>query len=1259
MTDRAAVTIPLLLLVMLLGGAALHAQPLPATEKADILLNTARQAYNDGNYAFAAERFREYLKLAYSRADAASARYGLALCLIEGAEKDYRGAVELLTVASAVKDLPERPYVLYQLGAAYRGMGDQAAALPATRPVDEARNKERADAWFRYAAINFGLAVEAFGVNPPAIDPQVNQLPTQIEWANRARCDQAEMQLRIGRAKEAQAAVETLATDKALARSRYRQLGQYYHGYAAFTLKDFNAAGRSLGQLAPFDQADFGDHAHYLLARSHHLNGERAEAQAAYDALIATYDKRRAAATAALADPSLKDKPRERAKFEAILKAAPEFLGRALYYSGALLADQGNHAEALPRFTACHELFTGTPLGAEAQLRLGMTRVELKKYPEAVATLTPLKDHAQLADEALRYLGKAQLGIAEAAKAQERADALTAAIANLTAAAEKAKGLQQSDPEARLRRAQALLDLGDALVLAKRPADAVAAYAPVTQSTVPEMAEQASYRHAVAQQLAGNYGLCDEACQRFLTNYPASTLAGEVQARFAENAMLAAAKAKAPEDARRLYAEALRRLNKLLASPPSESAARLARLGIANAHYQRGEYAEALKVIAQVPETDRTGDLLMLSYLEADCVLRTLPPEADDALSTARAIDAVERAMGLLNGYTAAVEGKPESVEALIKLGHCYQRLAALLIDPTAKRQNLALGRRVYRQALALAPEHPVLVLELGKMSARIGDPKGAFAELSKFQNAPLKDSPLAPIALIHLGDVMRLSQRSEAAVELLSKLRTDHEAAMLKDPSRAEYVPVLQYALALAYKEAGRYPDAEKLLKSLMQDFPRRHEAAEAVWRLAQIRKDAASSAVEIARRRMLAARTADEIANARKEYADAVVKMRQAGEHLSAEAAALAKKAVTPDVPAQMLYDAAWAFRTAGDWELDMKRREMIQQAIAKVQNDPELAPEVKQAKLARPVEIDPATIPLQPSEQDARKSYLAIIDMAGEMPLGFDARIELAELHMARDENDAAAKLLKEGMEAEPPAELIDRLRLRLGVCLLAQNNPKAAQEQFQAVLANTRSPWGIYARAGAGEAMFLQGDYAAAAEMLAAFVDQKGYRGVGGADRAILRLGQAYTQLRRWDEAQKALESLIQRFPSSALLHEARYGLGWVRQQLKDYDGAVTAYSEVSARVGGELGAKAHFQIGLCRMEQGRFDDAARAFLAVAYGYDYADYSAASFCEAARAYVQLKKFPEARRALERVLKEHPKGKWHDLAAQRMAELPPAEK
>ena len=83
------------LLALLLTVGPLTAQ-MTNDQAAALVLNSARKAYNEKNYPFAATRFREFLARFGGHKDAPSARYGLALALLEGPQKNLAEARDMI-----------------------------------------------------------------------------------------------------------------------------------------------------------------------------------------------------------------------------------------------------------------------------------------------------------------------------------------------------------------------------------------------------------------------------------------------------------------------------------------------------------------------------------------------------------------------------------------------------------------------------------------------------------------------------------------------------------------------------------------------------------------------------------------------------------------------------------------------------------------------------------------------------------------------------------------------------------------------------------------------------------------------------------------------------------------------------------------------------------------------------------------------------------------------------------------------------------
>jgi TolA-binding protein len=287
--------------------------------------------------------------------------------------------------------------------------------------------------------------------------------------------------------------------------------------------------------------------------------------------------------------------------------------------------------------------------------------------------------------------------------------------------------------------------------------------------------------------------------------------------------------------------------------------------------------------------------------------------------------------------------------------------------------------------------------------------------------------------------------------------------------------------------------------------------------------------------------------------------------------------------------------------------------------------------------------------------RALYRAVLDVSGDLALSIDGRFELAELLTERGEQDAAVGLLREALDKEPGPELTDKIRVRLGACLLAKGNPKAALAQLQPVAENPKSAMVGHARYRVGECLLRQGNYAEAVKSLAVFRDQGPFQNLPGlTDRALLRLGFALGQLKQWEPSRQAYELVVQRFGASPWVAEARYGMGWAQQNQGQFDQAVASYSLVAGSVATELGARAQLNIGLCRLAQKRYAEASTALLVVPFTYDYPHLSALALVEAARALAENKQEAQAIKLLERVLRDHPDSEPAEAARKRLAEL-----
>jgi TolA-binding protein len=881
---------------LLIGVAALPGQLTP-DQAADLILNSARRGYNDKSYTFATGRFREFLAKFSNHAKAADARYGLALSLINGPARDYAGAAEQLQQLAGNTAFPDHAFVLYYLGVARRGMGVKQLALP--------QQQAAANQQFDAAAKHFEAAVKVFTAKAKKPDPKAKELSDELEWAALARCDQAEMLVRLLKAKEAQAAAAPFLKDDVLVKSRYRRLGLYYHGLACVRLKEYPVAAGSLRQLAPFTNPVHGVHARYLLA-------------------------------------------------DCLLQQAPAR--------------------------------TGDP---------GPVRKQLRQAAE------------------------------------------------------------------------------------------------------------------------------------------------------------------------------------------------------------------------------------------------------------------------LLDGFISAQPRSAQTPDALLKLGVCYQRLADLEEKPRDRLQLLADARSTYERLMREFAKDPLLsqaVYERARCLAQSGRQQAAATELRRFRSDPLKNGPVAPLALLELSRLLRGQNKAEEAAQVLAECRQQHEPALLRDPGRSEWVIKLQFHHGSALREAGKLAPAAQVFDGLIRQFPNRPDSAEAALCRGQCLKEEALAKIESARKTLASAglKPPDQ-ANANRLAEEGYRLLQPAVQYLADQANQLKQAHPAWEVRARMLYESAWGYRELAVPEVSAARARVQQDRLKKMQE--EAARKNPNQKPPAPValpEVAWAEIPLQPSEGKARAQYMALIedkDFAG-LTLAGEARVELAELLSQRQEYAPALQLLQEALTRDLHVRMADRFRVQVGLIHVARRDFKAALVQFDAVAKNSASPQAGRAQYHAGECLMARKDYAGAAERWAVFRDRRPFRNIAGwTDRALLRMGHAYEQLGDWEKSRQAYELLAERFPASPWVRPARYGIAFTWQHQKQYDKAITWYTRVAAADDTETAAKAQFQIGLCRHAQKRYGEAVAAFLLVPFGYDYPDWSAAALCEAARALAADGKTRQADRILRRVLKDYPQSQWAAVARERL--------
>jgi TolA-binding protein len=1255
--------LPLAAIVGLMLCSTVNAQ-LTADQQADLVLNSARKAYNEKNHAFAQAKFREFLGKFGQHKEALSARYGLALTLIEGPDKKFDEARDLLQNLLANKEFPERGFASYYAGIAHRASGLQELTQADSIPNEAANRRAKAQARFAEALPRFADAITAFlgKVVEPLKD---GKLTLEAEWAARSRCDLAEMQIRVGKHQEAQASAAPFVSDPLWSKSQYRDLGRYYHGYASVLLKDYVAAQKTLSMLAPFSDSAFGPHARYLLARTHHVADERAEAATHYEGAIADFAKHKTDAVELLKQPQkFNNDPETRARLEALVKnLPPDHVGRAMFYVGVLHYEAGKFGDAKTRFAELVKLFPQSPLRIEADLRIGYCQVQLKEYVDAIKTLTPLVDKdARLSDQVLFWLAKAQVGAAPDASANLQAhhQALANALNTFRAAAERAQKAMAQDPDAKIRRAEIQFEMADQMQRIAHHKEAAAAYQQLlNEKLLSDREEEITQRWTSALHLAGAYDDSDKACLAFQQRYGQSTLLPAVLFTYAENSFFRiVALEKNPDvnvrgkEMPKLFDETTKRFRAIVEKYPEFAKVNYARYSLGLTLYRHGDLPAALKVFNEIPAPERGGDLALTSYLIADCLLRQTPTTVpDDALAAGKMEEQLKAAADALDAFIGGNAKDPNVPDALLKVGLTQQRLAALNAQPAERVKMYNTARATYERLLrkdfGVHPLHMAhATFERAKCITQAGDMNTGMSELRKFTTDPLRQTPVAPQAVLQLATYLRTQNKPAEAVDLLIKNRDFLDGMLAKDQEKGPAMAaLLRFHQGVALREVGKLPEARAMFESVVKVGAQRPEGIEAALRIGQCLKEEGQLRLEMARKLKTSVKKPEEMANVQKFNDEGYKFLRDAVVYLETQSDQIKTSTTLQEIRGRMLYEAAWASRTLAEPEIEVARNAIAQEHLKKLN-----APSTKFPLPEVPIE----KVPLQPSEKRARGLYKLLIDQVGDINLATEARFELAEMLSQRNEHDPAIQLLNDVLDKEPSPEMTEKIRLRMGSIFAAKGNLKAALTQFDAVASNPKSQLLGWAHYRAGEALIQNQQYPDAIKRLIVFRDHPSWNNVPGlTDRGLLRLGYTYSLIKGWDESRTAYERLVNQYPNSVWHDQARYGIGWALQQQKNYDGAANAFSNVVARTATDLAAKAQLQIGLCRMEQKRYLDAANAFLVIPTTYDYPELRAAALYEAGKAYVELNQRDQANRQFERLLREFPNTPWADAAKEKLGQ------
>jgi tetratricopeptide (TPR) repeat protein len=518
----------------------------------------------------------------------------------------------------------------------------------------------------------------------------------------------------------------------------------------------------------------------------------------------------------------------------------------------------------------------------------------------------------------------------------------------------------------------------------------------------------------------------------------------------------------------------------------------------------------------------------------------------------------------------------------------------------------------------------------------------------------------------------------------------------------------LIQYHQATALREAGKLEEARALFDTVTRNVQDRPEGWDAALRAGQCQKEQGEKRIADGRKMLASTNKPEDRAKAEKLISDGVNDLRSAVAYLANQEGPLKSRKVEGDAKAvldrtrsRLMYEAAWGWRAVADIEIEAAREKLRLERLEKRRADlskgrPAGSPP-PQVTVAR---VRLSEVPVQPAETQARTAYENLIKTFPELAVNADARFELAELQAMRGGHAAAIKMLQGALEGErePSPELTDKIKLRLGACMLDQGTRQIAEaqrklalgvkptekaglekqiadgkkkiesamEQLQAVTSNEKSKVLTHAVYREAECLLQLGKTDEAIKLLVRFRDVGPYQNVPGlSDRALLRLGAALSEQAKsepaktapakWEQARGAYQAVIDRTGgNSPWTHEARYGIAWMYQSTGKYGEAVNTYNQVIAGTTTELAARAQLNIGLCRLAEKKPTEAVAALLVVPFTYDYPEVNALALLEAARALHEDKKTGQAVNLLKRVIRDYPESPQAAAARKQLTDL-----
>jgi len=835
--------------------------------------------------------------------------------------------------------------------------------------------------------------------------------------------------------------------------------------------------------------------------------GRYAEAVEHFDALLRQYPDHDSAPEAAVHRAEALENLGRRADAEAAYAALEKKHGRR--FGREILLGRARLAFAAESFTRAAGLFERAAAQSpkhedadSARFNAASAWYRAGEFDKATARFADLaKKKGAHQAQALYWQAKSAAGAGAAAKAEtlfERALAAAGTPAD---------------------KARAGVGLGDARQALGHPEAAAAAYLKaLADDPRGELADAALYSAALAQADAGKLEAAAALCRRLLRDWPRSSLRGRAEFAlgeflfrgrdFASASTTFASLAKAPREgvsaatvaarlawcayeqkqarqARRLFAQVLKQHPK---SPEAAEAAFMLGRIAADA----GDYAAAADAFEKCRTDYPAADYAGRAAVEAGAVLLrqgkgdqaakvlagVLKDRPDSAFAARARLFLAEAqleagdAAGALKNYDAVIAaGVDASLTTPAQLGAGHALRAQKKFREAAGRFDIAAGA----DPGGPGAEHlPAALFWAGRSLEDAGEAKAAEARYARVLREHAR-SDLADDAAWRLA---ALRARSAGNIAAAARIYND----FIGRYPQSEYVPGAIYDLAWSLAEAGRKKAAAAEFERLLKAHPDHALAADAAFRLGEMRYDA-------------------------RDYVGAVAYYQRVR----------GMKGV-PFLD-KVIYKQAWAWRQLGKPD----------KALAAFRS---LATGFPESTLASEAAFRAGRILHQGRQLDeAAKLYGKVgADLADR------ACFQLGQIDLARGNWAAARERFSKALAEYPKSAVGDEMRLGLGTALLRIGAYEDAERELRAVIRATETVTAARAQYGLGEIRFARKDYSAAGREFLKVAILYGYD--EWKRKALLMAARSYDKAGDAQRAGRYCDELIKAFPKSAEAGEAR-------------------------------------------------------------------------------------------------------------------------